>query len=118
MDARDLGRYKRLLLERQRELTAAKAEAMAPLPGASREISLTKPMPMPKRSFRSFCIKPMGGSRGRLTMHSRGYEPGHSASVKPASYRFPELVWRRCRGRTFAENVRSVNALEPLNREA
>ena len=36
VDARDLGRYKRLLLEKQRELTAAKAEAMAPLPGAGR----------------------------------------------------------------------------------
>ncbi len=34
MGPADLQRYKRLLLEKQRQLTAAKVEAMAPLPGA------------------------------------------------------------------------------------
>ncbi len=34
MGPADLQRYKRLLLERQRQLTATKVEAMAPLPGA------------------------------------------------------------------------------------
>ena len=118
MGPADVQRYKRLLLEKQHELTAAKAQAAAPLLGTLKEISLTKPTLMPKRSFRSGCAGLTVASSVRLKRRWFGSKEVVLVCAKLVGSPSPELAWRQCPGRTFAENIRSVNRLEPLNRKA
>jgi hypothetical protein len=71
----DLQRYKKLLQEKQRELLSAKPGAETRVPpagGWEGDLILTKRMPMPKRIFRSACIRPMVVSYERSKRHSRG----------------------------------------------
>ena len=60
MNARDLDRYKRLLLEkRQQVLPGSGGWGFAyRQQGPQREILPTRPPPRPKRSCKSACIKP------------------------------------------------------------
>ena len=60
MDAIDLNRYEKLLLAKRRELLAARAEAVAPVPGTGERwgVLLTKQPPILKQRFKSACAKP------------------------------------------------------------
>jgi len=81
--------------------------------GACREISLTKPTPMPRRSFRSVCTERMGVWRGRSKRRWLESSRVPTGCVRSASSPFLRLVWKQCLGRTFAVRARNSSAPSP-----
>jgi hypothetical protein len=74
---------------------------------AGRAISLTKPAPTLKRSFRSACISPMPICCGASKRHWLESGEAHSACARPASNRSPKRDWKPCPGRVFVASARS-----------
>jgi hypothetical protein len=109
--ARDLQRYKELLLEKQRELSSVQGDAAARYQPqvAWREIKLTKPMPMRKRNFRSAYTKPTLVSYEQSKRHSLGSSRVHSECARYASSLSLRVVWKRCPGRGSAVNAKNAS---------
>ena len=116
MNARDVDRYKRLLLQKRQEVLAASAEGGrgVPVGGPQWEILSTKPMPILKQIFRSGCIRLTVGSCERSRTRWLGSASAHMGCVKPASDLFLRVVLRQCLGRATAATARTAST-QPLN---
>ena len=111
--------YTRLLLAKRRELSSAPGEAQSRVPaaGAGAEMLLTGPMP--RRSFRSACIKPTVASYEQSKRHSLGSDRARMVYVWSASSLSLRLVWKLCRGRVSAASGKERQAPpDPGKREA
>jgi hypothetical protein len=113
--ARDLQRYERLLVEKRSDLSSAPGEAHSRVPaaGACTEICLTRPTPMPKRSFRSASTKQVVVSYEQSKSQSLGSSRVPTGYVRSASSLSLRLVWKRCLGRISAVSARNASAQPP-----
>jgi hypothetical protein len=108
-NARDLQRYKELLLEEQRELSSVQGDAAARVPAAGGLEGDLIAKPMPMRNFRSACIKQTLVCYERSKRHSLGSSRVHSESARYANDLSLKFVWKRCSGRGSAANAKNAS---------
>jgi hypothetical protein len=121
MGPSDSQRYTRLLLAKRREVSSAPGDARARVPAAGGWGGgdvIDRPMPMPRRSFRSACIKPTLVSYEQSKRHSLGSDRARMVYVWSARSLSLRLVWKQCRGRVSAASARSNRPPDPGKREA
>ena len=116
MNARDLQRYKQLLLTKLDELSAARAETASRVLGAGSPMGILaiKQTPTLKRSCTSRCIKVTVVSSVRLTTHWLESVRTGLACVRSASAQCPRRGSKLCLGRGFVGIARSTSKIDVL----